>query len=235
MHDAGAWRYDTKRLEGRHAPLQELVAFAIAPEFELHVEVERVGAAVVIDGDRVIDDQIDRHPRFDACRIVALGCRRIAHRREIGKQRNAGKVLQHHAGDDKGNFVQALGVGAPFGELPDVIVGHQMTVAVAQHRFEHDAQGAGQAAHVGETAAQDRQRFDEAPAGHAGKRNPAVGQVVHGNIPGLQRLLIGGLPVGLATARCVPSHGYQSLSGADFVFSEHLFIVGRVIPPTTAS
>ena len=186
MHDAGARRYDAEGLEGRHAPLQELVALAIALEFELHVEVERVGSAIVVDGDRVVDDQIDRHLRLDARRIVAQGGRRIAHRRQIGKQGHAGEVLQHHAGDDKGNLVQALGVWAPCGELPDVIVGHPVAVAVAQHRLEHDAQGAGQAGHVRKTAGEDRQRFDEISAGHAGKRNPAVGQVMHGNTPGSQ-------------------------------------------------
>jgi hypothetical protein len=70
-------------------------------------------------------------------------------------------------------------------------------------------------------------------AGHAGKRNAAIGQVVHGNTPGSQGLF-GGLALGLAAAQCVPLQEYQSLSGADFVVTGHLLGVSRVISQSTS-
>jgi hypothetical protein len=42
-------RHDLERVEGLHAPLHELVALAVARELELHVEVEHVRRAVMVD------------------------------------------------------------------------------------------------------------------------------------------------------------------------------------------
>ena len=47
--------------------------------------------------------------------------------------------LQHNARDDEGNLVDPPGTGRPVGQLPDVLFGQFLAVAVAQHRFEHDA------------------------------------------------------------------------------------------------
>jgi hypothetical protein len=49
VHDAEAGRHDAEGVEGLHAPLHELVALLVALELELHVQVERVARAVVVD------------------------------------------------------------------------------------------------------------------------------------------------------------------------------------------
>ncbi len=64
----------------------------------------------------------------------------VAHRGQVGQQRHAGEVLQHHARHDERDLVGALGVGLPVGELPHVLGGDLLAVAVAQHRLQHDAQ-----------------------------------------------------------------------------------------------
>jgi hypothetical protein len=74
VHDAEARRHHAEGVEGLHAPLEELVALAVALELQLHVEVERVLRAVVVDHDRVVHHQIHRHQRFDLLRVVPSRC-----------------------------------------------------------------------------------------------------------------------------------------------------------------
>ena len=148
VHDAEARRHDAEGVEGLHAPLHEFVALAIAQEFELHVEVERILGAVVVDHDRVVDDQVHRHQRLDGLRVLAHVGRHVAHRRQVGEQRHAGEVLQHDARDDERNLVDALGVGLPARELGHMLGNDLLAVAVAHHAFEDDADRHRQTIHV---------------------------------------------------------------------------------------
>ena len=141
VHDAEARRHHAEGIEGLHAPLHELVALVVALELQLHVQVERLGRAVVVDHHRVIDHQVDGHQRLDGLgRLAQLGGH-AAHGGQVGQQRHAGEVLQHHAGDDERNLVGALRVGRPVRQLFDVLGRNLLPVAIAQHRFEHDANG----------------------------------------------------------------------------------------------
>jgi hypothetical protein len=145
VHDAEARRHHAEGVEGLHAPLHELVALVVALELQLHVQVERLGRAVVVDHHRVVDHQVDGHQRLDGLgRLAQLGGH-AAHGGQVGQQRHAGEVLQHHAGDDEGDLVDALGVGRPVGQLFDVLGRDLLAVAVAQHRLQHDADRHGQA------------------------------------------------------------------------------------------
>src|SRR5690606_7697684 len=74
MDNTETRRHDAECIEGLHAPFHELVAFAIGLELNLHVEVERVWGAVVVDHDRVIDDQIHGYQRFDTFGVFVLTC-----------------------------------------------------------------------------------------------------------------------------------------------------------------
>ncbi len=159
MDDADPRRYDAEGIESLHAPLQELVALAIALELATHVLLQRLRRPVVIDLDRVVDDQIDRHQRFDAPRIEpALDCH-LAHRRQIAEQRHAGEVLQDDARNDEGNLLAALRPGSPLRQLDDVPLTDPQPVAVTQQRLEDDAQRHRQAIDMADTGSgQCRQR-----------------------------------------------------------------------------
>ncbi len=101
VDDADAGRDDLERVERLHAPLEELVAFAIALELEVEIAAEGVGAPGEIDLDRVVDDEIDGNERFDELGVLAHARDRAAHGGEIDEQRHAGEVLQNDAGDDE--------------------------------------------------------------------------------------------------------------------------------------
>ena len=141
MHDADAGRHDLERIEGLHAPLHEFVALCVALEFDLHVEVQCIPGAVVIDLNRVIDDQVDRHQRLDDLWILADAMSDAAHRGQVAEQWHSGEILEHDARDDERYFLGAWRVRRPVGELPHVLLGHLLAVAVAEHAFENDANG----------------------------------------------------------------------------------------------
>jgi len=113
VHDAEARRHHAKSVKGLHAPLHEFVAFAVALEFQFHVQVERVLAAVVVDHDGVVHHQIHGHQRLDALGVLAQAFGHTAHGCQIGQQGHAGEVLQHHARNGEGYFVGARDVRLP--------------------------------------------------------------------------------------------------------------------------
>ena len=159
VHDAEAGRHDAEGLEGLHAPLHELVALAVALELELHVQVERIRAAVVVDHDRVIDHQVHRHQRLD--RSPGLLPSRAATLRIAARSASKGTPVKscridarHHERD----FIGAVGVGIPVGQLAHVLGRHLLAVAVAQHRLQHDAHATPAGARSWELPGQRRQR-----------------------------------------------------------------------------
>ena len=133
VHDAYPRGDDLESVKRLHTPLHEFVAFGIALEFDLHIEIERVFRAVVVDLHRVIDDEIDRDQRLDQLGVSAHALRDPSHRGEIAQQRHAGKVLKHDPGDDERDFVGARCGRCPARELADVILGDFLAVAVAQY------------------------------------------------------------------------------------------------------
>ena len=137
----------------------------------------------MVDLDRVIDDQIDGDQRLDQLGIFAHALRDAAHRGEIAQQRHAGKVLKHDPGDDKRYFVGARRGRRPAAKFANVLLGDFLAVAVAQHRFQHDAYRHRKARYLPESRLlQRRQRIVLAgDAGRGAKLLQGIEQVVlHG-------------------------------------------------------
>jgi len=156
MHDADARRHHPEGVERLHGPLHEGVALLVALELELHVEVERILDPVVVDLDGMVHDEIDRHERLDHLGVLAEPVRDAPHRGEIGERRDAGQVLQQDAREHERNFVGAWRVRFPVRELPDVLFGDFLAVAVAKHRFQDDADRHRQARDLGAERAFER-------------------------------------------------------------------------------
>jgi hypothetical protein len=140
MADANAGRHDVEAAEGLLSLLEELIPFAVAFELHLHIQFERIRAVPVINLHRMINHQINRHERFDELRIAAQPHNGGTPCGEISQQRHTGESLEQNAGDDEGNLTGAFSLGRPGGQRPHVIFGNALTVEIAQHRFEHDAQ-----------------------------------------------------------------------------------------------
>ncbi len=147
MHDAHAGRHHAEVGKRALAPPQELIAFAIPLELEVDVRLQRVGAAEAIHLHRMVDDQVDRDERIDPLRITAQALHRAAHGGQIHDGRYSGEVLQHDARRRKRNLDLGQIGRRPGGQMPHVVVANHVTVAVAGHGFEQNADGERQAGH----------------------------------------------------------------------------------------
>ena len=131
-------------VERLHAPLQELVAGAVALELHLHVELEGVGDFGEVHLHGVVHDQVHRHQRLDDAGVAAHAGHGGAHGGQVHQQRDAGEVLQDDPRDDEGDLLRALRVGLPVRQGADVVLGDAPVVVVPQHRLQHDADADGQ-------------------------------------------------------------------------------------------
>ena len=174
MDDAGVGRDDAEVVEGLLAPAQEGVALAVAAELERGVEVGGVALEVVIDLDRVIDDELDRLERVDLPRVAAELHDTVAHGREIDHRGHAGEVLQQHARGREGNLLLGAGTDVPAGERLDVLGIDEPRVLAAQQVLEQDLQRVRQPGHVREAGLLERRQAEDvegvAPDGERGAR-----------------------------------------------------------------
>ena len=71
MDNADARRDDLEGVEGLHAPLEELVALAVAGELQVEVFLERVTGAGEIHLHRVVHHEVDWHQGLDDLGVLA--------------------------------------------------------------------------------------------------------------------------------------------------------------------
>ena len=139
MADARARGNNREVVEGALAPLEELIALAVALIFQIDVLLERLGGAELVHDDRVVDDQIDRHQRIDAGSLAAELGDGVAHGGQIDHGGNAGEILHQHAGGTEGDFLLGLAlVRQPFGAADDVFLRDGAPVLEAQQIFKDD-------------------------------------------------------------------------------------------------
>ncbi len=148
MHDAGARRHDLEVVEGLLAPAQKAVALAVALEFDLDVEIKRLGLAERIDLHGMVDHELCRRKRVDLVRIAAEFFHRIAHRGEIDDARHAGEILQHDACRHERDFGVGFLLRVPVRDRLDFLRRDIRAVLVAQQILEQDLHRIGQALEI---------------------------------------------------------------------------------------
>ena len=139
VNDADAGRDHGESLESLLAPLEELVALAVADKFDRHVPVEGALGSGKIDLHRVIDDKIDRHKRLDLRGVSPPGDGGVTHCGDIDKQRNTGEVLKNDPRDGERDFVFAGSFRIPAGKVFDIVFADFAAVHIAEDRLEDDA------------------------------------------------------------------------------------------------
>ena len=131
VDDAGARRHHAEVPEGLLPPAQELVAFAVAPVFDVHVAFDGISHAVVVDLHRMVDDHVGLHLRVDDLRVAAQGLDRVAHRGQVDHAGHAGEVLHDHAAGRELDLMAGLGIRIPVEQRPDMVVGDVRAVDIA--------------------------------------------------------------------------------------------------------
>ena len=139
MADAHAGWDGGEIAEGGLAPFEKGVALAVALEFKRRVEGIRIAVAVLVDLDRMVDDQLGRLERVDLLRVATEKLHRIAHGGEVDHGGDASEVLHEDASGHPGDFAGGFGFGLPFCKELDVVRGDRFAVFVTKEILEEDA------------------------------------------------------------------------------------------------
>jgi hypothetical protein len=145
VDDAGVRRDDTEVLKCFLTPAQERVAFLVPPEFERGIEIGGVALGVMVHLHGMVDDQLDRLERIHLARVTSEPDDAVPHRREIDHRRNAGEVLEQHAGGREGDLALRLGGHVPPGHRFDVLRIHEPPVFATDEILEQDLERVRQA------------------------------------------------------------------------------------------
>ena len=145
VDDAGVGRHHFEVGEGLLAPFEELVALAVAVEFDLGVEVGGVGGAEAVHLHRVVDHQLGRLQGVDAIGIAAQFGDGVAHGGQIHHGGHPREILHQHPRRAVLDLLVGFGLGVPGGQRLDVGAGHGDAVLVAQQVLQEDLGGEGQA------------------------------------------------------------------------------------------
>ena len=127
VNDAGRRRDHPEVVESGLAPLQELIAFPVALELHLAVDLKGQSRVEGVDLHRVIDHQIGLDLRIDlggGAGVTGHVHDRGSHRGEVDDGRYAGEVLEH----DPGRLVDNLGLA----HLGGVVLGNGAHVFVGE-------------------------------------------------------------------------------------------------------
>ena len=151
--DAGPRRHDLEIVERLAAPLEELVALAVALIFELDILPERLGVAELVDHYAVVDDQVDRNERIDFLRVAAELRHRVAHRGKVNDGGNAGEVLHQHPRRAILDLAGDPPLLLPVDHRLKVVTSNRLAILEAQQVLQQHLHREGQARHVAERSA----------------------------------------------------------------------------------
>ena len=122
VDDACSRRYHAEVLECLLAPTQELVTFAVALVFDIHVLFDRVGDAVLVDLYGMVDDHVGLHLRVDDLRVSPKILDRITHGGKIHNAGHAGEILHDHTGRGELDLMARLCSRIPIQQCLDMII-----------------------------------------------------------------------------------------------------------------
>ena len=149
MADARARRHGVEIGEALAAPFQEVVALHIALIFDLHILLERLGRAELIDHDAMVYDEVDGHLRIDLAGVGAQRVHRVAHRGQIDHAGHTGKILQQHARGAILDFPLGLApVILPIDDRLDILGGHGHAIFETEQIFQQHLHRKRQARYV---------------------------------------------------------------------------------------
>ena len=189
VDDAGGGRHHAEVGEGLLPPAQELVALAVALELDLGVLAQGLRRAEDVHLHRVVHHQVHGHEGVDPPRVAAQALHGPAHGGQVHHRGHAREVLEDHPRGHVGQLDVAGRGGVPRGQVPDVVLGDELAVHVAQDGLQQDLDREGEAVEAGGQAGRGegvQPIEDRGPApgversGGLRRRRASWGQAFHG-------------------------------------------------------
>ncbi len=134
MTDSGARRDNSEIFKGFLPPAQKGIALVVAFHLSFYVGGKGIGIAILINHNRMVDDQINRNLGIDASRILAGGRNDIAHGRQINNGGHPGKILHQNPCRAKSDFRP----NPPVEQILKLLVGILAQLLVTQQIFEQN-------------------------------------------------------------------------------------------------
>ena len=201
VHDAAAGRHDTKVLERFLRPAQQGVAFQVALVLASDVHLERVGAAEVVNLDRVVDDQIARDKWIDALRITPETRHCGPHGGQVDRGGHAREVLQEHTCRVERELALLMVRRMPACQTVDLTSPHDAIASIAQQVLQQHFDGHRQPLDTGVAVfGQTAEAVVRDRAGRGLQRRASSFKRFGGRLPGAHGL---SLPQGSAIAYIV--------------------------------
>ena len=144
VDDSRVGRHDTEVVQGFLPPAEKRVPLLIAAELEVGVDKERCLRSVLIDLDRMVDDEIDRLQRIDQSGVAAESRQRIAHGGEIDDGGNSGEILEQHTRGAECNLLFDFPLKVPGCESAHIVGFDELAVFVPEQIFEKDLEADGE-------------------------------------------------------------------------------------------
>ena len=140
VDDAGSRRHHAEVAEGLLSPAQELVAFAVALVFDVHVLFDRVGHAVLVDLHGMVDDHVGLDLRVDDLGVSPKILDRITHGGKIHNAGHASEILHDHAGRGELDLMARLCSRIPIQQCLDMIIRDVGAIDVAHQVLNENLQ-----------------------------------------------------------------------------------------------
>src|SRR5205823_307320 len=118
---------------------QELIAFAVAFEFEVDVLSQRLERREKVDLHGMVDHEVAGHQRLNLLGIAPHANHGTAQGGQIDDGGNAGKILQDDASRHERNFDLLGRFSVPVGQIADVAFVDDEIVEFAETGFEQHA------------------------------------------------------------------------------------------------
>ena len=143
MNDSRIGRNDAEILERLLSPAEKCVPLLIPVELEVRVNQESRVRAVLIDLNRVIDDEIDRLKRVDLACVSAELRECVAHCREVNDCRNSGEILEKNACRSECDLLFDFSLDVPARKRLDVALFDEFAVFISKKVFEENLEAEG--------------------------------------------------------------------------------------------
>ena len=121
------------------SPSQQLIPLQISLKLEIHILLQRITGAKVVNLHRVIDHQVTLNQRVDLFGVATHANHGIPQSGHVDHCGNPREILQNHTAHHKRDLNLLWFGGVPVRHLRDMLFVHQETVHISETGFQQNS------------------------------------------------------------------------------------------------